>query len=156
MDNERLGAIKKRCNESTPGPWIVGKHPKVVTAPCPCCGDICECTQYGPGEGPRNYNSEFIAHAREDVPWLMAEIERLRMAKHNKVAGNEHVKWIDAQRIKELEAEIKRLRKICSKAAADIHKAIKTKNDVLADGMIIWRLYADLEYRLKKAARGES
>lgn len=84
---ERLEEIRKRVETATPGPWIP-KHVK---------------TLYGNGEvehevrGPdgnvcairfrsesselfgdkQDWDCSFIALAREDVPWLLSEIERL-------------------------------------------------------------------------------
>lgn len=74
-----LGELKRVANSSTPGPWEVGDHPSKVTAPCPCCGDVATCTQYGPGEEMSNYNSKHIAAFNPSVALeLIAELERLR------------------------------------------------------------------------------
>lgn len=76
MSNLDLPAIKARYEAATEGPWtgednyVRGDHG--VLAMCPC---------YGPGylaEFPAAANAEFIAHARTDVPELVAEVERLR------------------------------------------------------------------------------
>ncbi len=74
-----LAKLKHIANESTPGPWKVGNHPSKVVAPCPCCGDIAVCAQYGPGEETENYNSKYIAAFNPQVALeLIVEIERLR------------------------------------------------------------------------------
>jgi len=65
---ERLRAIKERCERATPGPWWWDDR-----------GDV-----YGSKDGNtwiagfrRELDAEFAAHARDDVPALVAEVERL-------------------------------------------------------------------------------
>lgn len=83
MNHEQLNAIKQRTEKATPGPWIV--------APEKCgpegqgvyesdsFGCICEVGDpYPRGNNRPQENMEFIAHAREDVPTLVVEVERLR------------------------------------------------------------------------------
>ncbi|QIC06154.1 hypothetical protein GOP56_11370 [Brevibacillus sp. 7WMA2] len=80
MTREEIGAIRKRAEDATVGSWRF-------------CGDkFGDLIVYSPEiRGFRNnggeiavlmYGSdedaEFIAHAREDIPKLLAEIERLR------------------------------------------------------------------------------
>jgi hypothetical protein len=76
-----LQAIKKRCERATPGPWLVervhhapervgyivparDRHERIVETDSGC---------YGPNPA----DADFIAHAREDVPALLAEVSRL-------------------------------------------------------------------------------
>jgi len=68
LNDEQLAEIRKRAEAATAGPWYLN-------------GDL---LVYG--DGPYDYiweletekiKAEFIAHAREDVPKLLAEIERL-------------------------------------------------------------------------------
>lgn len=64
--NDRISEIRARCEAATPGPWDIilnGHNIKVERTPA---------------------NIDFIAHAREDIPYLLAqlaerdkEIERL-------------------------------------------------------------------------------
>lgn len=86
MDEETLRDIEKRANAATPGLWEVegyeGEYGMVYgvlhrppDAKWPV--DVVPC-----GEGPGTYgaerdDAEFIAHAREDVPALIAEVRRL-------------------------------------------------------------------------------
>lgn len=66
---DRIAEIRKRCEAATPGPWDIilnGHNIKVERTPA---------------------NIDFIAHAREDIPYLLVqlaerdkEIERLRKA----------------------------------------------------------------------------
>lgn len=75
----RIDEIKKRCEAATPGPWSdiwdAGAREWTI--------------RRGPHQTPhwlvmshvRKRDTEdfaFIAHAREDIPWLVAEVERLR------------------------------------------------------------------------------
>lgn len=59
--------LRKLAQKATPGPWEVGDHPSKVIAPCPCCGPVATCDQYGPSETPDCYNSEYIAAANPRV-----------------------------------------------------------------------------------------
>jgi hypothetical protein len=92
-----LDAIKARCEAATPGPWewdrddeglvsqsvtdtehgefgtILARYPRLVATGYPCK----EGTGFPDYDGP---NGRFIAHARTDVPALVAEVERLRAA----------------------------------------------------------------------------
>jgi 3' exoribonuclease, RNase T-like len=68
---ERLLAIEKRCDEATPGKWVSDD----------ASGDVRR-------EDGRplaavvvfRADRDFIAHAREDVPWLISEVRRLQPA----------------------------------------------------------------------------
>jgi hypothetical protein len=101
MTDAELNAIRERAERATPGPWVVtcgddeycstvgGILPETelrrVEAEHDGRGDFPENTQWivvDPGCAPVHLasgdNEEFIAHAREDVPRLLAEIDRLR------------------------------------------------------------------------------
>ena len=63
----RLDEIRARCEAATPGPWesslgdiFFGEYMLYVE----CAGT--------------NEDSEFIAHAREDIPFLLGEAERMQ------------------------------------------------------------------------------
>jgi hypothetical protein len=79
---DRVEEIQQRVEKATPGPWFA-KHRAVD-----CCEHDDECCGLGLEiEGPpeatnrgqfyRGADAAFIAHAREDIPWLLAEVERL-------------------------------------------------------------------------------
>jgi hypothetical protein len=90
MTNEELKAIRERTEAATPGPWYWEKldadgwndteMPYLASASDEGVMHFGDCEQYYPSEGspPNDEDAEFIAHAREDVPKLLAEIERLR------------------------------------------------------------------------------
>ncbi len=80
MTHEELAAIEARCNRATPGPWrsmIEGRDHMsgssfIMTGAPSARGEDIELT------GATNDDQDFIAHAREDVPRLIAEVRRLR------------------------------------------------------------------------------
>ena len=97
MTDKRLEEIRKRVEAATPGPWEVEDyrcdgdwrstgnvwarnkghyHPgtKVCEVNCHSMSSISDPRDIGEFEG----NSAFIAHARDDIPFLLAEVERLR------------------------------------------------------------------------------
>src|SRR5699024_6168576 len=73
-----LDAIQARANAATDGPWERygdGSHEVY-------CAATFEDTAYEPPDvtygSDRPADAEFIAHARQDIPMLVAEVERLR------------------------------------------------------------------------------
>lgn len=92
---ERLKEIKQRAERATPGPWTslsddryrrrtmnirAACHPRkplVAQTATGARAGICGGRVYDNGEDYRHDNAEFIANAREDVPALVAEVERL-------------------------------------------------------------------------------
>ena len=80
MSDERLEQIHARAAAATPGPWEAwdtGDPPAedeaqawIVTP-----GSLHLATLYA---GDPSANATFAAHAREDIPALLAEVERLR------------------------------------------------------------------------------
>ena len=78
MTNEELQAIKDRADAATPGPWIA--NPRATDG---YVDDFLGAEIKGPpdaqrGQFARLEDAEFIAHAREDVPALVAHAEVLR------------------------------------------------------------------------------
>lgn len=66
MKQEQLNEIKARCESATPGPWKVGVYDGVHTdtfSPYLIC---CACA---------GRDMIFIAHARQDIPALIAEVQ---------------------------------------------------------------------------------
>ena len=103
MTDEELNEIKSRVEKAVPGPWQYDGMHYEITAPyshksgafgpgdrtgywvivseCRSRPDgPYECDQFGHEFDP---TFDFIAHAREDVPALIAEIERLRTGIHD-------------------------------------------------------------------------
>ncbi len=105
MTDEQLREIEKRAEAATPGPWcyeLVGvKHSDWVVGIAinddgkPLAGELIDegefvvenvCWRFGLAETEDGNNAAFIAHAREDIPALIAEVRRLR-------------KWIESGRL---------------------------------------------------------
>jgi len=91
MTPERLAEIKARSEAATPGPWRHGEadgtgkvaepfHGGSITAGATCCIVFGHTIHGAPFGVLEEVDAEFIAHARADVPALVAEIERLRGA----------------------------------------------------------------------------
>ncbi|WP_249650510.1 MULTISPECIES: hypothetical protein [unclassified Lysinibacillus] len=74
MNQEQLNAIKDRMSKATPGPWLVGESRYEG--------------RFNAASANENYDlpaclmgiedAEFVTHSREDVPALVAEVERLQ------------------------------------------------------------------------------
>lgn len=83
MNAEQLQAIKDRAEKATLGPWDFERGIKERGDRRPA---VIEYFDYDYGEwfihgDISNLNdAEFIAHAREDIPKLVAEVERLKSA----------------------------------------------------------------------------
>lgn len=85
---DRLAAIAARASAATPGPWyrhaeisyrVQGQVHEIVLATRADDGYGIVAFTGVKGEHPRTpLDAEFIAHSREDVPWLLAEVLRLR------------------------------------------------------------------------------
>ena len=75
MDRTRLDAIRARCEAATPGEWTAVWRGNTVKSHAVITKIFGQ--SITGGISPRTGNAEFIAHARTDVPDLLAEIERL-------------------------------------------------------------------------------
>ncbi|MGE7843942.1 hypothetical protein ACQKNX_24550 [Lysinibacillus sp. NPDC093712] len=81
MTPEQLNAIKERLAKATPGPWGFDKGDNLREDRRPA---VVEHFDYEHGEWFIHgdiadiSDATFIAHARQDIPALVAEIERLR------------------------------------------------------------------------------
>ncbi|WP_259406038.1 hypothetical protein [Shouchella clausii] len=69
--DEQWAEIRERCDKATEGPWKIGRQsPNGLNNVGTTRGLLTAQTT-------DEKNAEFIAHAREDVPLLLAEINRL-------------------------------------------------------------------------------
>ncbi|MBT9258174.1 MAG: hypothetical protein KM310_00245 [Clostridiales bacterium] len=85
---ENLRKIKERCERATPGPWVINlEHERQMMSGRRILPAIegQNGVMVAPLLAPRyknayirRHDAEFIAHARTDVPTLVAEVERLR------------------------------------------------------------------------------
>lgn len=81
---DRLKEIRERAEKATPGPWITVAHSWEQTSVFTDADDIqiAACLYQGDEESEESNDqndrcAEFIAHARDDVPYLLQEVERL-------------------------------------------------------------------------------
>ena len=76
MDNQELQKIKERAKKAIPGPWVANSQShsgySYITQHEKLGRNIARVHQYD--------NAEFMAAAREDVPRLVWEVERLQLA----------------------------------------------------------------------------
>ena len=78
----RLGEIKARADVATPGPWHawdrgIGWEVHKGEECAPGCGRSCDALNGEFRDTFTRADAEFIAAAREDVPWLVSEVESL-------------------------------------------------------------------------------
>lgn len=82
MTQEQLDAIQERVDAATPGPWAVDSDdPAYIIYPEKGGWDGLVIAHVAEQDGalfPVEHNGALIAHAREDIPALLAEVERLR------------------------------------------------------------------------------
>lgn len=71
LSTEELREIRERCEKATQGPWVVDGTNAVVWGPDAQIIFVLD------ANGDPD-NDEFAAHAREDIPRLLDEIETLR------------------------------------------------------------------------------
>lgn len=87
--DEQLAAIRERCDKATEGPWkaeveidgIYAGRPTVVVSSkrsSMLTRRVVNVSQTRKCVENEENNIEFIAHAREDIPLLLAEIEHLK------------------------------------------------------------------------------
>ena len=65
----RLDEIRERLDAATPGPWVRNDEEFYARI---CAKEYADIAHVG-----RANDSDFIAHAREDIPWLLGEVARL-------------------------------------------------------------------------------
>lgn len=87
MDDQRMAEIRARCEAATPGAkgggWATGEHVGEPRALCPFPGgmhSLLALDKDGMAIFARAEDAVFAAHARKDVPELLAEVTRLRGA----------------------------------------------------------------------------
>lgn len=85
MNDTKLEQIRERCNRATKGPWISFVEDRDHT-----CGSNFIKTSGNDIEliGATVDDQDFIANARQDIPWLINEICKLNdLLKNMKVCG---------------------------------------------------------------------
>jgi hypothetical protein len=78
MTPEELDAIEARANAATKGPWLAFPGSGMVGAAWRSHGWVADVPRFlSPGvNNHRVADAEFIAHARTDVPSLVAELRK--------------------------------------------------------------------------------
>ncbi|WP_060210221.1 hypothetical protein [Sporosarcina koreensis] len=71
LTQEQLEAIRERAEAATEGPWKNFDGGYIVGGSEIAVGEVV-------AEAERDADAEFIAHAREDIPALLAEVERMQ------------------------------------------------------------------------------
>lgn len=110
MTPERLAEIKARCETATPGEWEPRGCDLVVVV------DQKSRMETTVAEAVRGYetgDAEFIANSRQDIPDLVAEVERAQLNERAAVeAADGYLLEIDIRnkKIAGLRAEVERLR----------------------------------------------
>lgn len=101
LSDERIAEMRERCDKATPGPWSVDEESGDVWVPSIWRSVAIIEDLDLPLVNPAA-DRAFIAAARQDVPDLLAEVERLRarVAEHESTAAA--LNYIEAMR--ELEA----------------------------------------------------
>lgn len=77
----RLAEIRAREEAATPAPWRVENNQQDLNRWVSSDDQTLDINFGYLGNRTQN-DAAFVAHAREDVPWLLAEIERLIAALH--------------------------------------------------------------------------
>ena len=75
LTDEELQHMQQRCAAATPGPWksyIEGRDHTSGSSFIMTSGEDIELT------GATDADQDFIAHTRQDMPRLLAEVQRLR------------------------------------------------------------------------------
>jgi hypothetical protein len=70
-----MDAIRQRCDQATPGPWksyVEGRDHDSGSSFIMTSGEDIELIRASVAD------QDFIAHARQDIPQLLAEIQRLK------------------------------------------------------------------------------
>lgn len=133
MDAAREQQIRQRAEAATPGPWTYTKDPGYAG-------------MYGwPPEGPDDLNQEgwesthpppgdangpFIAHARQDIPDLLAALDAAR-AERDKLVDDAH--WLSTQK-EDLTLDLQAARA----EAGALRERVATLTDALAGQRDLW------------------
>lgn len=88
---ERLEEIRKRAEKATPGPWRAVSTADGDTDGAAWVGTerSVSLAQGYDGEFLHRPDAEFMANAREDIPWLLAEVARTQGALEQLTEGHE-------------------------------------------------------------------
>ena len=120
---DRLEEIRKRCDAATPGPW---KYPGCLEKKIAIAKDPS--------------NAEFIAHSREDIPYLLEQLDHSIAIADSNIALSEELEYKD-EKITKLQGMLVQL---TTTALAEHFKSgdalkklevAKAENDLLEKGL---------------------
>ncbi len=143
MNEKELAEIEARAEAATPGPWEVDNDLSVFTKDG---GHGTPWTLFDTvgNEGEDSSNADFIAHARQDVPALVAEVRRLNEenSRLNFMSGKYEgesvaLEYMNGERENEndaLNAENKRLRAALEPFADMADTVLDFERQALANG----------------------
>ena len=77
LTDERIAEVEARCSNATPGPWASYEYMVLNTSEYSIV--VCDSGENGESEK----DAEFIAHARTDIPDLLAEVKALKAEKES-------------------------------------------------------------------------
>lgn len=100
MTDDELKAIEERANAATPAPWTTFAWSKWAPDEVSVSGP--RLTGYEGEVVPAD--AEFIAHARTDVPTLLAEVRRLREERRSVLGALRAVGGVDVDLVVEVRA----------------------------------------------------
>ena len=103
---DKLDEIRQRTEAATPGPWAVKvkgnaveSHQVMSSGNGPVCSAI----------SPKTKNAQFIAHSREDIPYLLSEVDRLEKGWQEALAlANTNARLFDEATARAEKAEAER------------------------------------------------
>jgi hypothetical protein len=132
MPDIDLSAIKARAAAATPGPWTVDRehyegddyYPVGIRSALDCKEPMLFYFDDWADAATINADADFIAAAREDIPALVAEVERLWTESVLwEIANRQHEAREDDER-KRLRAELAAARALCDEAAEKLSPGI--------------------------------
>ena len=94
MTKEELDEIRERCNKATPGPWYFHPGDSYCAFPSIMTRNkhflVFDIADDAPTEFPgRDEDADFVAHARDSIPSLLAYIKELesQISEHERVCS---------------------------------------------------------------------
>lgn len=90
----RIDEIRARCDAATPEPWK--EEPNLGGVPCVISKKVAIACTYK--ESVDSWlNADFIAHARDDIPYLLSEIDRLTAELETLRAENARLRHVQSE-----------------------------------------------------------
>ena len=151
MDAERLAEMRQRAEAATPGPWAQGMVGDSVINEVDCSATFGFIEVNAELSDDGNFgvsDADFIAHARQDIPDLLAEVERLSAERDAERSLREEYQIKLAFR----SGDISRLRAVIEEAREMLAAPIEHEGDYSAHGRM-FKVAEVLDRGLKGAAQ---